>query len=193
MKLPTEFIALASVARFGRMAFLALVLSITPLVWSRDKDAAGPFRLTVTPAQSSARERGISIAEDKPAEFYVVLTNSSEDAQPTFQYHNSWGYQNISFEFTLPDGAKVVASKRIQCFTVNFPGTFLVPPAEHRVYAIRLDREWETKPLLSGDAVTPITLKAIYEVTGTREATEHKVWTGRVESKPYTFTLRHSK
>jgi len=74
---------------------------------------------------------------------------------------------------------------------VNFPGTFLVPPGEHRVYAIRLDHEWETKPALGGDPETPITLKAIYEVTVTPEATEHKVWTGRVESKPYNFTLRY--
>ena len=174
------------------LCFLQVVaFTLTPLAWSADKDAAEPFTLTVVPSRSSPQGRSISFADDKPEESYVVLTNSSKDAQPVFQYQNSWGYQNVFFEFTMSDGRKVVASKRIQIFTVNYPGTFLIPPGEHRVYAIRLDKQWETQPQLAADAETLITLKAIYEVTATPEATEHKVWTGRVESKASNFTLRH--
>jgi hypothetical protein len=168
-----------------------VVFTLAPLAWSADKDAAEPFTLTVIPSWSLSQGGSISFADDKPEEFYVVLTNSSKAVQPVFEHQNSWGYQNVFFEFTMPDGKKVVASKRIQIFTVNFPGTFLIPAGEHRVYAIRLDREWETRPQLAADAETQITLKAIYQVAVTPEAAEHKVWTGRVESKPYNFTLRH--
>jgi hypothetical protein len=35
-----------------------------------------------------------------------------------------------------------------------------------------------------------IKLKAIYEVSATPEATQYKVWTGRLESHIYSFTLR---
>jgi len=61
----------------------------------------------------------------------------------------------------MPDGKKVVASKRIQEFTVNFPSTFLIPTGEHRVYVIRLGKEWETRLELAVDAETQITLKAV--------------------------------
>ena len=174
-----------------KTAFLVVFFSVTPLAWSASNDAAEPFTLTVVPSRSSPQGRSISFADDKPEEFYVVLTNSSKDAQPVFEYWNSWGYQNVSFEFAMPDGKKVVAFKRIQVFTVNFPSTFLIPTGEHRVYVIRLGEEWETRPELAVDAETQITLKAIYEVPLTPEATEHKVWTGRIESKPYKLTLRH--
>jgi hypothetical protein len=174
-----------------KTAFLVVLFLVTPLAWSASKDTGEPFTLTVVPSRSSPQGRSISFADDKPEEFYVVLTNSSKDAQPVFEYWNSWGYQNVSFEFAMPDGKKVVASKRIQEFTVNFPSTFLIPTGEHRVYVIRLGKEWETRPELAVDAETQITLKAIYEVTVTPEATEHNVWTGRIESKPYKLTLRH--
>ena len=175
-----------------KIAFLTFLFSVASLAWSADKDAAEPFTLTVVPTRSSSPKlRSITIADDKPGEFYVVLTNGTKDAHPVFEYWNSWGYQNISFEFTMPDGKKLVVSKRPQSFTRNFPSTFLIPPGEHQVYAIRLDKGWETRPKLAADAETPITLKAIYEVTVTPEATEHKVWIGRIESKSYNLTLRH--
>ena len=36
----------------------------------------------------------------------------------------------------------------------------------------------------------PVKLKAVYEVSPTAASAQHKVWTGRVESKTYDFTLR---
>jgi len=53
--------------------------------------------------------------------------------------------------------------------------------------------------LINGGSVTlafpkademPITLRAVYRVPPTREASEQKVWIGRVESHTYRFTLR---
>jgi hypothetical protein len=180
MKLLRQLIAIASI----------FAISVADAAEQPAAKVAEPFTLTVVPSRSFPRGRSISFADDKPEEFFVVLTNPTKDIQPVFEYWNSWGYQNVSFEFTMPDGKKLVVSKRPQGFTKNFPSTFLIPPGEHRVYAIRLDKEWEVQPPLAA-AETQITLKAIYEVAVTPEATEHKVWTGRIESKPYNLTLYH--
>ncbi|MDQ6651339.1 MAG: hypothetical protein M3Y84_01195, partial [Acidobacteriota bacterium] len=56
---------------------------------------------------------------------------------------------------------------------------------------IRLDKDWDTGSNLSKLAETTVTVKAIYEVSTTPESQQYKVWTGRVESGSYRFTLRH--
>ena len=43
---------------------------------------------------------------------------------------------------------------------------------------------------LPKSAELPITLKATYEIVPTPESEQYKVWTGRVESHPYDFTLK---
>ena len=174
-----------------KTAFLILVFTLASLAWSANTDAAEPFTLSVVPSRSSPQARSIAIADDKPDEFYVVLSNRSKDSQSVFESWNSWGYQTVSFEFTTPDGKKTVVSKRPHAFTKNGPSTFLIPPGEHQVYAVRLDKWWEARPMLTADAEMPITLKAIYQVSVTPESTKHKVWTGRIESKAYSLTLRH--
>ena len=162
----------------------------SPVGTSRVVDAKAPFTLAIVPSTSSPDARGITVAEKLPHEFYVVLTNVSTEAQPVWQYWNSWGYQTLSFEFTMADGQKIVVSKREQYFTRNFPSTFLIPPSEHQVYPIRLDKDWDIGSKLSKVAETTATVKAIYEVFTTPESQQYKVWTGRVESAGYMFTLR---
>lgn len=119
-----------------------------------------PFLLSVVPGRS-----GITMAKSNPDEFYVVLTNVSGEPEPVWETWNSWGYQTISFELTTPDGKKSIVSKGPEEFTGNFPSTFLIRPGEHQVYAIRLDKWWETHPALPKRDEMPITLKAVYEVT----------------------------
>jgi hypothetical protein len=151
-----------------------------------------PFSLSIVPETSRGEGFGSSIemAHDKPRDFYVVLTNSSSEPQAVWEDWNSWGYQTVSFELTTVDGKKFHVSRRPGIFTVNFPSTFLIPPGEHQVYAIRLDQWWETQPSLPKTDEMAITLKAIYEVLPTPEAAQYKVWTGRLESGAYNFKLR---
>ena len=106
-----------------------------------------------------------------------------------WEYWNSWGYQTISFEFTFDNNRQIVVSKRPQGFTMNFPSTFRIPAGEHKVYAIRLDSDWDIGSIPKSTE-TLVGLKAIYEVTNTPEAATYNVWTGRVESDVYKFTLR---
>lgn len=144
-----------------------------------------PFAIFVVPGRT-----GITMAKKNPDEFYVVLTNISGEPQPVWETWNSWGYQTISFELATSDGKKYIVSKAHEGFTRNFPSTFLVKPGEHQIYTIRLDEQWETHPALTKTDELPITLKAVFEVTPSPEAKEFKVWTGRVESHNYDFSLR---
>jgi hypothetical protein len=149
-----------------------------------------PFSLAVVPTSSSAVS-GITMAENKPDEFYVVLTNVSEQPQAVFEQWNSWGYFAVSFEFTTDEGrTSTVSRKRTIVFTKNNPSTFVVAPGEHQVFPVRLDKWWEAQPALRRADEMPVRVKAIYEVSATPESAKQGVWTGRVESKTYDFTLR---
>ena len=139
-----------------------------------------PFSLSVVPETSYGERFGSSItmAHDNLRAFYVVLTNVSSEPQAVWEDWNSWGYQTVSFELTTVDRKKFLVSRQQEVFTVNSPSTFLLEPGEHQVYAIRLDKEWETRPALPKANETPVSLKAIYEVSPTPEAAQYKVWTG---------------
>ena len=173
-----------------KSALFALLLTVLASA-NPSTDTAAPFTLSIVPFRSHAEGKYITFANKDSNEFHVVLTNVSKETQAAFESWNNWGYQNISFEFTTSDGKRFVVSMRPKGFTRNFPSTFLIPPGEHQVYGIQLDREWEARPNLSLKAETPVTVKAVYEVSPTPEARERDVWTGRVESREYALTLRH--
>jgi hypothetical protein len=120
---------------------LLLLIALALFGTSHVDDAKAPFTLSIVPSTSSTDARDITIAENQPQEFYVVLTNVSMESQPVWEYWNSWGYQNLSFEFTMSDGKKIVVSKRLKDFDKNFPSTFLILPGEHQVYPISFAKE----------------------------------------------------
>jgi hypothetical protein len=161
-----------------------------PAQLSANDSAKALFSLAIVPEVSSSEGGSIAMANYKPRDFYVVLTNISQEPQAVWEYWNSWGYQTISFEFATADGKKGRILKRDAIFTVNFPSTFVVKPGEHQVFVIHLDKWWQANPALPKADVMPITLKAVYEVSPTPEASQYKVSTGRVESHSYNFKLR---
>ncbi|HEV3219751.1 MAG TPA: hypothetical protein VGZ48_08265 [Candidatus Acidoferrales bacterium] len=149
-----------------------------------------PFSISIVPTRSDGNVGEITLANKMSRDFYVVLTNKSQNTQSVWEVSNSWGYQAISFELTSSEGKTYVVSKKLEDFTMNAPSTFLVEAGEHQVFAIRLDKDWETRPVLPKRDEMPITLKAVYEATQSPEASQYKVWTGRVESHSYNITLR---
>lgn len=181
------------------IAGLCLALGVTVACNSR-KDLAqkpsksdgsqGPYSIAIVP-ERSYRNVGQSImwSAKFPRAFYVVLTNVSSEPQAAFEYWNSWGYQVISFELTTADGKKSIISKNTQDFDKNFPSTFVILPSEQMIYPIKLDSEWTARPALLKANQMPVSIRAVYEVKPTRESAEEKVWTGRLESKSYEFTL----
>ncbi len=172
-----------------RLIFLSLAVFVLVGIPRTDAPKA-PFSLVVVPTTSTGEGGTITMAHRMPRDFYVVLTNDSQETQAVWESWNSWGYQAISFELTTTEGKKFVVSRRQEDFTRNFPSTFLVKPGEHQVLAIRLDERWQTHPTLPKRDEMPVTLKAVYEVPPTAEATKYKVWTGRIESRIYNLTLR---
>jgi len=169
------------VALFGSLASSAL---------SEDDNA--PFTLAVVSSRSTAEERSIASAAKRAETFYVVLTNTSGQAQPVWQTSCSWGFWTVSFDITLPDGKHVHTSRNHeQAFTKNTPATFLVLPGQQQIYPIQLDSTWDNLPQFPQAGTTRITLKAIYQVGSTPEAVQENVWVGRLESPIYDFMLAH--
>ena len=140
---------------------VTLVGSATPRDGGRHPRRAINSQKTtaVSPAFSLAivnGREGITMAEKNPDDFYLVLTNISEQSQKVWEDRNSWGYYAISFEMTTADGKKFAITRRPIEFTKNAPSTFLVEPGEHQVCLIRLDRWWETHPALPKANEMPI-------------------------------------
>jgi len=147
-----------------------------------------PFNLSIVPTSSTSDSRVITIASQKPHEFYVVLTNVSNKPQPVWETSNSWGSRTISFEFQFGNNPPILVARGPEGFTVNRPSTFLIPPGEHKVYPIRLDKWWDTRGIPKSTEAS-VRIKAIYEVSKTPEASEYNVWVGGVESPYYEMTL----
>jgi hypothetical protein len=51
----------------------------------------GPFSLAVVPTGSHSEGGSITMAQNKPRDFYVVLTNASKEPQAAWENWNSWG------------------------------------------------------------------------------------------------------
>lgn len=147
--------------------------------------AQAPFSLSIV----SGRRDGITMAKNGARAFYVVLTNISHEPQPVWEYWNSWGFQAISFELTTSDGKKFVLRTKDRDFDKNFPSTFVVDPGEHQVFPILFDDSWAVEPALAVKHEMLITLKAIYSVGANPDSAKFHVWTGRVDSHAYSFTL----
>jgi hypothetical protein len=147
-----------------------------------------PFTLSIVPTRSTSDSRVITMASQNPHEFYVVLTNISNEPQYVWETRNSWGSQTISFEFMFGNNPPILVARGPEDFMRNFPSTFLIPPGECKVYPIRLDKWWDAGSIPKSTE-TLVSLKAVYEVPVTAEAATYHVWTGRVESVDYKFTL----
>lgn len=170
---------------------ISIWLILLTLVQASTSGASEPFSVDLVPTHSSATAATITMAHDTRNDFYIVLTNVSDRPQSVWEYWNSWGYRSISLQFITQEGQKILVTKKLEDFTRNFPSTFLLRPGEHQVFAIRLDHWWQAHPALPDNDQPPITVKVIYEVHPTPEATKYNVWTGRVESKDYNVVLRH--
>lgn len=173
-----------------RILFSLLIFALAGI--SSSEAPKPPFPLSIVPEYSSEFGASISMDRQTPKEFYVVLTNISQQPQAVYETWNGWGYHTISFELATSEGRKYVISKRPRDFDKNFPSTYLIKPGEAQVYPIQLDDTWETTPLLPMQKEMQITIKAIYEVSPSRlprtmVRESFKVWAGRVESHSYDF------
>jgi hypothetical protein len=161
-----------------------LLLSATEQAYSSEA-----LSVAIVPAQSTASGQIIATALNRPRPFYVVVSNSSKSPTSIWEYWNSWGYQSISFEVTLPDGKSLLLSRREEIFTRNFPSSFLVAPGEAQVFPIELDSHWENQKALFGNCDKQVKLRATFHIEPSNDATTHQVWSGSAQSKLYDFRL----
>lgn len=150
-----------------------------------------PFQLSIVPESRNEVYSSISLAKDSKREFFIVLTNTTDKAQPVFESWNSWGYQAISFELILPSGERSKVSVKPQYFTKNYSSVFVIPPKGHQVFPIRLNDNWEGTPDFGKSGRTRIQLAAIYEIFATKESIELNVWTGRIVSEMIDVEVLH--
>ena len=152
------------------------------------KPHQAPFLLSMVPSDSRPEPFGPEIIMRNVPNLYVVLANISKEPQAVFESWNSWGYSNLSFEIQTRDGHVFAVSKKLASFTRNFPSIFIIAPGEHMVFPINLNDDWNSVPP-PRSTPTPITIKAIYEVSPSTESAGLKVWTGRLESRAYNVKI----
>ena len=164
------------------------------------KPNSSPFSVTIVPSWSQGSGpacksscRGISMAANTLDTFYVLLTNVSTRPQAVFKPSNSWGYYAISFELRTSDQRIVTINRKQAAFTKNNPATFVIFPGEQMIYPIKLDDAWiaDSRLPIANEEPADVTLKAIYKIVPTPDASQTGVWTGRIESKRYHFQFRH--
>ncbi|HEX3799502.1 MAG TPA: hypothetical protein VH413_12455 [Verrucomicrobiae bacterium] len=122
--------------------------------------------------------------------FYVLLTNVSDQPVRLWTEWCSWGYFSLQFEVTEKNGTVHVLKKKWINFYVNFPDYDSLKPNQSMVWNIELSsQEWEDLSWLPKDGGAAVKLKVIYQVNADDDSDEHTIWTGREVSDAYDFTL----
>ena len=166
---------------------LTILLCATLGIVSAEENAV-LLTVTVVPYRSVGEPRAIPVAGEKPDAFYVILTNTSSHPVSLWETWCSWGYWMLAFELTGPDGTVYsIVKTPTAMWTMNFPASYSIPPGEQQVIPVRLDKEWINRPNFP-ETHTPVTFKAVYEIHESKESKQHNVWSGRIESKAYSFT-----
>jgi hypothetical protein len=122
--------------------------------------------------------------------FYVLLTNKSSKDQRFWEAWNSWGYHNLSVEFTDSSNKTWIAKKGLRAWTMNGPTWFSLAPGETHVFSVTFPDEWQDLPQIS-DGPVAVTIRAIYEIAPDPDARikAKDIWIGKVSSEPVKVEL----
>ena len=100
--------------------------------------------------------------------FNVVLTNTSRHSLVIWDDACSWGYFNLSFEFTDTNGHVVKLEKTPIDFTQNAPEGYVLLPSRHFVLTVAFG-DWDHKDAKywthSDELDGKMTMRAIYRNT----------------------------
>ncbi|UOQ71772.1 hypothetical protein [Hymenobacter cellulosilyticus] len=174
---------------------LLLLLDTVPQAFAQTKPR---LTLTIIPTDYSNNVSvGPVISFDHTGCFYVLLTNTSERPVNLFEEWNSWGYFGLSFDLTYTDGRKVRAVKAGRGWDKNFASTVTIAPGGFFVFPVTFNTDpkigdvWQNSPRskkINGPGVS-CRMRAVYSIESSREATEHKAWTGTITSPEATYTI----
>jgi len=115
----------------------------------------------------------------------VIIENVSDKPQQHFDEWNSWGYFNLTLEWTDASGKTGTVRKVARSWTRNFPSTTTLKPGEALVREITFDpKVWQGWPDISER--TKLALKVSYHVAPRPDADG---WTGAINSEEQTVTI----
>jgi hypothetical protein len=168
------------------LAFALIVFPLKAADWSID----------VVPQSSRDGEQAIALSDP----FQVVLTNTTDHDLILWGEWCSWGYSNLSFEFSSKDGKVTKVFRPMTTWTRNGPDAFTVRPGKHFVLTVTLRSREKTHANWSGVESLEglMTVKAIYKCTdeafpGSKPQVKFhddmqklidSGWVGQVESDP---------
>jgi len=116
---------------------------------------------------------------------HVIIENLTDQPQNHFEEWNSWGYGNLTVEWTA-DGKTGTVKKVPGSWDRNGPSTVILQPGEALVREISFDSKlWEGWPDLPYGS--KLTLKVVYQCAPDAKA---PAWSGKVTSKEQTVLFR---
>ncbi|MBC8065873.1 MAG: hypothetical protein H7Y17_13655 [Chlorobia bacterium] len=117
---------------------------------------------------------------------HVIIQNLTDKPQSHFEEWNSWGYGNLTVEWTDTEGKTGTVKKVPGGWDRNGPSTIALPPSEALVREISFDPKlWDGWPDLPYGS--RLTLKVIYQCVPAPKA---PAWSGKVASKEQSVLFR---
>ena len=168
-----------------RLAMIALLIGVV-LCGIGSVTAAPP---TTKPAEPAAplsvrigvQEPNVGVAYQKDPVIHIVLTNTSAVPLGILDEWNSFGYFNMTLDYTLADGTHhSMAKKKDMLWDKNYPSATTVQPGECLVRDVHLDPHvWSGLPTDAGRYEATFT--ATFKQSDQRTA---GVWHGTLQSPP---------
>ena len=125
-------------------------------------------------------------AHTTKSRLHVIIENVGDKPQRHFEEWNSWGYGNVTVEWTDAGGKTGTVAKVPGRFTRNYPSTVTLQPGEALVREVSFDPQlWQGWPEIATG--TKLELKVIYQTTPDPKVSS---WTGKVSSKGQTVRFR---
>jgi len=123
---------------------------------------------------------------------HVIIQNISQKPQGHFDEWNSWGYGNLTLQWTDAQGMKGTVTKVARGWDRNAPTTTLLQPGQVLVREISFDSKlWQGWPTINDQ--TKLTVKVTYHATSEPRLPPAKGdepgWTGSVTSKEQTILV----
>jgi hypothetical protein len=116
----------------------------------------------------------------------VIIENISDKPQGHFEEWNSWGYGNLTLEWTDASGKTGNVAKVPGSWDKNVPSTVILEPGEAIVREISFDSKlWHGWPTIAYG--TKLRLKVTYRSAGRSDSDG---WTGEAEAREKTVTFR---
>ena len=120
---------------------------------------------------------------------HVIIENISNKPQSHFDEWNSWGYCNLSLQWTDADGKTGTVAKVPRGWDRNFPTATILQPGEALVRGVSFDPKlWQGWP--TGTGSITLTLKVLYHSKDEPKIPNSATgWTGTVVSKEQTVVI----